>query len=131
MASSTAPLATRRVFVGDGDSRLGVALGRAFRDAGCDVSCSRTSEDDLDYATESFLVDHGHAVRVERSTVRSDRSSRLAEQTFDAERCAPLVGSRPARRPHQSRPSPLTPPPPFLLLLLLLLLLSRRTTTPR
>ena len=86
MASSTAPLATRRVFVGDGDSRLGVAIGRAFRDAGCDVSCSRTSEDDLDYATESFLVDHGHAVRVYRSFVRSDRSSPLHWFPYDRDR---------------------------------------------
>ena len=57
-------LDTKKVFVLHADSRVGGVLGRAFRDAGCDVRGVRDGEAEVEFAHETYMADYdvsGHS----------------------------------------------------------------------
>jgi len=57
-------LETKKVFVLHADSRVGGVLGRAFRDAGCDVRGVRDGEAEVEFAHETYMADYdvsGHS----------------------------------------------------------------------
>ena len=51
-------LETKKVFVLHADSRVGGVLGRAFRDAGCDVRGVRDGEAEVEFAHETYMADY-------------------------------------------------------------------------
>ena len=59
----------KRVFVAHVDSRVGGVLGRAFRDAGCDVRGVRDGEKEVEFAKETYMADYDVSDGAEACTI--------------------------------------------------------------
>jgi NAD(P)-dependent dehydrogenase (short-subunit alcohol dehydrogenase family) len=84
MGSTMRELAGKTAFVTGGASGIGLALGRAFAEAGMKVMLADVEAEALDHALQS-LKNHGNQVQGVRCDVADpDSVARAAQATFDA-----------------------------------------------